>query len=221
MKPVTYKAASAEVKKRFLRGGGNLGNFSKKDEKEKEDDRGVAPEQQTELLEGPFAIVEPIDTIVGPIGKFIMEPENFPVHPSVILFGKRRTGKTFTLRDIMYHCFRDIPFGICMTGTSYNGFWQEYLPANLVFQGLRPEMMQKIIERQKRIIKRFQKEHPGKDYKSEPNLRAFIIFGKWPSYDKFSLLSFCPGSKVVEHDVRYLVGHVFPDDTWTVPLPEG
>lgn len=219
MKPVTYKSASADVKKRFLKGGKNLGHLAKKDEKEDEHD--AAPEQQTELLDGPFAIVDPIDTIVGPIGKFIMEPENFPMHPSVILFGKRRTGKTFTLRDIMYHCFRDIPFGICMTGTSYNGFWQEYIPATLVFQGLRPEMMQKIIERQKRIIKRFQKEHPDKDYKMEPSLRAFIVFGKWSRYDKFSLLSFCPGSKVVEHDVRYLVGHVFPDDTWTVPLPEG
>lgn len=174
-KPINYKPATAESKKRFLKGGAAKKETAQP--KNKEDDKEME-EEHAELLQGPFAVVEPIDTVVGPIGKFIMEPDNFPTNPSVILFGKRRTGKTFTLRDIMYHCFRDIPFGICMSGTSYNGFWQEYMPSSLVFQGLRQDMMQKIIERQKRMMKRFQREHPDKDYKSEPSLRAFIIFGK-------------------------------------------
>lgn len=218
-KPITYKPASAAVKKRFLKGGASLGQ--KREEPKDADNEETEPEQQTELLEGPFEIIEPIDTLVGPIGKFIMEPENFPLHPSVILYGKRRTGKTFTLRDIMYHCFRDIPFGICMSGTSYNGFWQEYIPATLVFQGLKPEMMQKIIERQKRLIKRFEKEHPDKDYKTEPSLRAFIIFGNEPLNYHVSSLSPRVWPKELQHNACDLVWHVFPGDTWTVPLPEG
>lgn len=215
-KPVTYKPASAAVKKRFLKGGAS----SWKKGEPKEEDDGPKPEQQGELLEGAFEMIEPIDTIVGPIGKFKMEPENFPMHPSVILFGKRRTGKTFTLREIMFKCFKDIPFGICMSGTSYNGFWQEYIPAALVFQGLRPEMMQRIIERQKRLIKRYEKEHPDGDYKTEPSLRAFIVFGKHSlHYDIFPFSS-CIGSKKLQDVFCNAVWGILPDDAWTVPLPK-
>lgn len=220
---ISYKPTTAEAKKRFLKGGAPpKKNVEPEDEDPKE-------EQQTELLEGPFEIVEPIDTVVGPIGKFIMEPQNFPMHPSVILFGKRRTGKTFTLRDIMYNCFRDIPFGICMSGTSYNGFWQEYIPASLVFQGLKPDMMQKVIERQKRMIKRFQKEHPDKDYKMEKSLRAFIVFGKFPSliFRGKPFYGDCPVffssrifSKVVHHDISYQTRHFLPCYAWTMQLPK-
>lgn len=63
---------------------------------------------------------------------------------------------------------RDVPFGICMTGTSYNGFWQQYIPAKFVFQGLQPQMMQTLIDRQKKLVVKWRKDHPDAepdDYK--------------------------------------------------------
>ena len=71
-----------------------------------------------------FAIVNPIPSCVGPIGQFQVNIDHFPLHPAVCLFGKRRTGKTFTLRDFMAKAFKDIPFGIVLTQTHQNGFWQ-------------------------------------------------------------------------------------------------
>lgn len=58
-----------------------------------------------------FKIVEPIPTVMGPIGKFLPEPDYLPNYPSVGLFGKRRTGKSFFLRWLMYRCFRHLLFG--------------------------------------------------------------------------------------------------------------
>ena len=58
-----------------------------------------------------FRPQNPIQTIVGPVGEFIALPEYFPEHPSMVVFGKRRTGKTFFLRWLMSKAFRDIPFG--------------------------------------------------------------------------------------------------------------
>ena len=92
----------------------------KKNDQEKRTDR-----ESHELPVGPmFQIFEPLDTVVGPIGKFILTEDTFPIHPAMAFFGKRRTGKTYTLRWWMYNCFRNIPFGVCFTNTRINGFWQ-------------------------------------------------------------------------------------------------
>jgi len=122
-----------------------------------------------------FAVVNPIPSIFGPVGEFVMKPESFPMHPSVVDFGKRRTGKSFTFRWILYNCFRDIPFGVVLTNTSFNGFWQKHFPARFVYQGLREDIMEGLMTRQKKAITKWEKENPGKDYKMEPSLRVLIV----------------------------------------------
>jgi len=80
---------------------------------------------EANALGGAFEVVNPIDTILGPIGQFICDIEHFPLNPSMALFGPRRTGKSFSLRYIMYNAFRHIPWGCVFTRTKVNGFWQE------------------------------------------------------------------------------------------------
>jgi len=177
--------------------------FFKKDEKKEKEDT-EEPVQHEELEEvlhpneaflnhleenlaeivalgGLYSLVDEIDTIVGPIGRFPMVTENFPLHPSLCLFGQRRTGKTYTLRYIMYHCFRHIPFGIVLSQTTENGFWQKYVPERFVVQDLRNDWMDALLARQTKLIKAWKKEHKAeveKDpdcYKKVPELAAFII----------------------------------------------
>ena len=131
---------------------------------------------------GPyFDIINPINTIAGPIGEFQCIYENFPVHAAVALFGKRRTGKSYTLRWWMYNCFRHIPFGCVFTNTTINGFWQKYVPSWLVCQGLEMHRMNALIQRQKKLIAAWKKEHPEEceknpdAYKEAPELAAFCI----------------------------------------------
>jgi len=123
----------------------------------------------------PFAIVDPIDTCVGPIGRWIPDIEHLPKSPSIVFFGKRRTGKSFSGRWILYNCFRHIPFGCVFSHTSFDGFWQQYVPPKFVFQGLPEHKLNALMERQKKLIKKFRKEHPDKEPKDEPSLQAFVI----------------------------------------------
>jgi len=62
-----------------------------------------------------------IDTICGPISEWACVPENLPHHPTLAFFGKRRTGKSTTITNILYHCCQDIPFGLVMSDTAYAG----------------------------------------------------------------------------------------------------
>jgi len=78
-----------------------------KEEKEEDSETDTGNESTSDV----YKIVNPIATSAGPIGQFIPTPDAMPNHPSIVLFGKRRTGKSFSLRSIMYHCFRDVPFG--------------------------------------------------------------------------------------------------------------
>lgn len=133
-------------------------------------------------LGGVYSLVEPIDTCVGPIGKFPMVPEGMPLHPAIVAFGKRRTGKTYTTRWMFFNCFKKIPFGIVITRTKVNGFWQTYIPPNFVFAAEQmTHAINVLIARQKSIIAKWKAEHPEKvkedpdSYKSVPELAAFVI----------------------------------------------
>jgi hypothetical protein len=130
---------------------------------------------QKTAYEGAFEIIDPIETCVGPIGKWIPKLENLPHAPSIAAFGKRRTGKSFTFRWIMYNCFRHIPFGVVFSHTSFNGYWQKYVPPKFVFQGLPEHTLKALTDRQRKLITKFRKEHPGKDPKEEPSIQAFVI----------------------------------------------
>lgn len=213
-----FKGASAKDKKQFLDG-------KKKETPDEptQEDVAVATEAAGEKLEGAFAIINPIPTIVGPIGEFPMEPESFPKHPAIIQYGKRRTGKSFTARWILYKCFSDYPFGICCTGTYYNGFWQKYIPPQLVFEGLNNTALTLLIQRQIALIKKFEKEHPDKDYKEEPSLRAFVVLGKQSRYDKLSryiIVLRVFSSKELHHQLGKLRRCTLVCHRRTMPQPE-
>lgn len=151
--------------------------------KEAEAVRSEIPENvaAANALGDAFEIVDPIETCVGPIGRFQLKPENFPLHPSVCLFGKRRTGKTFTLRDILAKCFQHIPFGIVCSQTAGNGFWQQYVPPRFVFQDLQMHKLQALLDRQDAVIAKWKKDHPKEcaedadAYKKVPELAAYCI----------------------------------------------
>ena len=137
---------------------------------------------ETKALGGLYELIDPIDTCAGPIGRFPAVPEALPLHPAIVGFGKRRTGKTYTTRDIFFHCLRHLPFGIVITRTKVNGFWSTYIPDWLVKNA--EEMTHAIdvlIKRQKKNIAKWKKEHPEQvaenpdAYKNVPELAAFCI----------------------------------------------
>ena len=172
-------------------------------------------------LTGAFAMVDPIQTPIGPIGQWILSPENLPLHPSILIYGKRRTGKSYTARWILFNCFRDYDFGIVCTGTYYNGFWQKYVPGFLVFEGLNDRALTMLIHRQIKRIEDWMEEHPNGDYKTEKSLRAFIVLGKQSRHRHRCFFYFCVFfSKKLHDDFANFFWHPLVNDVRAMPRPE-
>ncbi len=51
---------------------------------------------------------------------------------TVVLIGRRRSGKTWLSRWIMYHMRYRFPFGVVITGTRLNNFWSQYIPEEFI-----------------------------------------------------------------------------------------
>ncbi len=106
---------------------------------------------------------------------------------SVILFiGKRNTGKSFLVKDIMSH-FKNIPVGVVISPTeSVNHFFEEFIPGMLIYDNYEPQIIQKFVDRQRKIADQASSEK--KKYgRTDLDPRAFMILDDclydktWPS----------------------------------------
>lgn len=52
---------------------------------------------------------------------------------TVVLIGRRRSGKTWLARWMAYHLRYRFPFGIVITGTKLNNFWSQYVPDEFIY----------------------------------------------------------------------------------------
>ena len=70
-----------------------------------------------------------------------------------VFIGKRNTGKSTLITDILYHK-RHIPVGVVMSGTEEgNSYYQQYVPDLFVYSEFKKDVVEKIIQRQKNVIK--------------------------------------------------------------------
>ena len=70
-----------------------------------------------------------------------------------VFIGKRNTGKSTLITDILYHK-RHIPVGVVMSGTEEgNSYYQQYVPDLFVYGEFKQDVVEKIIQRQKKVIK--------------------------------------------------------------------
>ena len=53
---------------------------------------------------------------------------------TVVLIGRRRSGKSWTARWLMYHLRHRFPCGVVITGTKLNSFWSQYIPDDFVHE---------------------------------------------------------------------------------------
>lgn len=70
---------------------------------------------------------------------------------SVICCGKRRTGKSFFAREMLYHMRNFFSHGLVFTNTEMNGFWQHHIPSRFVIPGFKPDKIDALIEEQKAL----------------------------------------------------------------------
>ena len=81
-----------------------------------------------------------------------------------VFIGKRGTGKSTLVADIMYHK-RHLPIGIVMSATEEgNHYYQQFVPDSFVYSDYDREVIERILDRQKQVVSQ-----------GRPNPNAFLL----------------------------------------------
>ncbi len=114
--------------------------------------------------------------------------------PVVVLIGRRDTGKSFLVRDLLYY-HQDIPIGTVISGTEAgNGFFSAHVPKLFIHDEYNSAIIENILKRQKTVMKQIIKMGTG----ARIDPRAFVILddclydNKWTK-DKLMRLLFMNG----------------------------
>ena len=94
--------------------------------------------------------------------------------PVIVMIGRRDTGKSFLVKDLLYH-HQDIPIGTVISGTeSGNGFYANHVPKLFIHDEYNTVLIENILRRQKAALKQMNKEiEMYKKTTIDP--RAFVI----------------------------------------------
>jgi hypothetical protein len=94
--------------------------------------------------------------------------------PVVVLIGRRDTGKSFLVRDLLYY-HQEIPIGTVISGTEEgNGFYGKLVPKLFIHNEYNTAIIENILKRQRTVLKQIKKEM--ETYKrSTIDPRAFVI----------------------------------------------
>ena len=94
--------------------------------------------------------------------------------PVVVLIGKRDTGKSFLVRDLLYYQ-QEIPIGTVISGTEEgNGFYGKMVPKLFIHNEYNTAIIENILKRQRTVLKQVKVEM--ETYKrSNIDPRAFVI----------------------------------------------
>ena len=117
--------------------------------------------------------------------------------PVVVLIGRRDTGKSFLVKDLLYY-HQDIPIGTVISGTEEgNGFYGKLVPKLFIHNEYNTAIIENILKRQRQVLKQIKKEME-QFKRSTIDPRTFVIMddclydNTW-SRDKLMRLLFMNG----------------------------
>lgn len=81
------------------------------------------------------------------------DPTQIKLDGTIVAVGKRRTGKSWVFRNLMYLMRDQIPAGIVISQTDeLNKFWRQYIPSKFIYPRYEPEILDAVFKRQKKIL---------------------------------------------------------------------
>ena len=90
----------------------------------------------------------------------------------VVFIGKRETGKSFLVKDCLWH-HKDLPVGTVISGTEgANQFYSKTVPPIFIHEEYTPEIIHNFVKRQKKLVK---KKVGGDPEYQDVDSRAFIL----------------------------------------------
>ena len=94
--------------------------------------------------------------------------------PVIVLIGRRDTGKSYLVRDLLYYQ-QDIPIGTVISGTEAgNGFYGNMVPKLFIHDEYNSAIIENILKRQKIVMKHMKKENESYG-RSNIDPRTFVI----------------------------------------------
>jgi len=94
--------------------------------------------------------------------------------PVIVMIGRRDTGKSFLVRDLLFH-HQDIPIGTVISGTEAgNGFYSEHVPKLFIHEEYNTVLIENVLRRQKAVLKQMNKEK-AQFNKTTIDPRTFVI----------------------------------------------
>ena len=96
--------------------------------------------------------------------------------PMMVVIGKKDTGKSFLVRDILYNCQQDFPVGTVISGTEVaNEFFQHMVPSKFIHDKYTPQIVMNVIKRQMTMKQKRNASKNGSGGQSNVDPRAFLI----------------------------------------------
>jgi hypothetical protein len=96
--------------------------------------------------------------------------------PMMVVIGKKDTGKSFLVRDILYNTQKDFPVGTVISGTEVaNEFFQHMVPSKFIHDKYSPDIVMNVIKRQMNIKQKRNLAKTAGGGSSSIDPRAFLI----------------------------------------------
>jgi hypothetical protein len=100
--------------------------------------------------------------------------KRIPQDAVVIFIGRRRTGKSTLVRDLLFH-HQDMPVGTVISGTEEsNSFYGKMIPPIFIYGEFQPVILDNFVKRQKMITGKIEKEKLA-GIRSKMDPRSFMI----------------------------------------------
>jgi hypothetical protein len=94
---------------------------------------------------------------------------------TVLLLGRRRSGKSYLVRDIFYH-HKEIPMGLIFSGTEEaNPFFGEFIPDSFIHSEYNSNLVETMLTKQSQKVKKSRINGHADTDGLTPNNRAFIV----------------------------------------------
>ena len=96
--------------------------------------------------------------------------------PMIVLIGKKDTGKSFLVRDLLYTTQRHFPVGTVISATEVaNEFFQHMVPSKFIHDKYKPEIATNVIKRQMNMKTKRNDDKKSRNGNSNIDPRAFLI----------------------------------------------
>jgi hypothetical protein len=94
---------------------------------------------------------------------------------TVLLLGRRRSGKSYLVRDIFYH-HKEIPIGLIFSGTEEaNPFFGDFIPDSFIHSEYDPALIETMLIKQSQKVKKARQNGHAETDGLTPGNRAFVV----------------------------------------------